>query len=117
MKMERFTLKPLLMDTDLNKEPKGSLFFIKENKNAQKISWIFVHFDEAYFGKRALQIRHEVVIYNHQRKGENKMFDDFDLMETCEEYYEEEYTEEEEWAKAHFFFMRTAGGPVYQSLI
>jgi len=24
------------------------------------------------------------------------MFDDFDLMETCEEYYEEEYTEEEE---------------------
>jgi len=24
------------------------------------------------------------------------MFDDFDLMETCEEYYEEEYAEEEE---------------------
>lgn len=23
------------------------------------------------------------------------MFDDFDLMETCEEYYEEEYAEEE----------------------
>ena len=43
---------------------------------------------------------------NRKRKGENKMFDDFDLMETCEEYYEEEYTEEEEWAKAHFFFMR-----------
>ena len=32
------------------------------------------------------------------------MFDDFDLMETCEEYYEEEYTEEEEWVKTHFFF-------------
>jgi len=24
------------------------------------------------------------------------MFEDFDLMETCEEYYEEEYAEEEE---------------------
>lgn len=32
MKMERFTLKPLLTDTNLNKEPFGSLFFIKENK-------------------------------------------------------------------------------------
>lgn len=37
MKMERFTLKPLLTDTNLNKEPKGSLFFIKENKNIDKI--------------------------------------------------------------------------------
>lgn len=31
------------------------------------------------------------------------MFDDFDLMETCEEYYEEEYTEEKEWVKTYFF--------------
>ena len=37
------------------------------------------------------------------------MFDDFDLMETCEEYYEEEYAEEEEWAKAHFFFYAKTG--------
>ena len=39
------------------------------------------------------------------------MFDDFDLMETCEEYYEEEYDYEEEegWAKAHFFFYAKTG--------
>ena len=49
------------------------------------------------------------------------MFDDFDLMETCEEYYEEEYTEEEEWAsESPLLFLwenksknsKTAGGTV-----
>lgn len=47
-----------------------------------------------------------------KRKGDKRMFDDFDLTISCEEYYEEE-----EWVKAHFSFMRTAGGPVYRSLI
>ena len=48
MKMERFTLKPLLMDTDLNKVTKWGLF------------------------KQAPNHRLEVVIFNHQRKGDTK---------------------------------------------